>query len=329
VSVRAGLSAAVLLALGAAAGADEAHVRIPAAFAARVQVGERAGLIVALERDRRGTLVTISQHVAPLSARAAYPLAAPERCGDPEALVVDEAFALPPEVASAAAAAGSALDVLVSVVAHVSRRVVLDEGDRGPQDGVSVLRRGRGRCSGRANLAIGLLRAVGVPARVVHGVLFDGARGRWHRWGEAWLGELGWMPFDPGAGAGVVSVRYLPCRAVVPGLEPQGLVLEHIDEECFRALPRRAGLAVPLERGVNLRCTAPAEAGEITAVLLGPHGMRWLRRGRGEVDFSGLLPARYWLSWRTDRDVVPRVPLDLRRPGDVALALAASRRSAT
>ena len=325
--MRAGPSAAVLLLLAAAAGADEAHIRIPAAFAARVQTGEHSGLIVALERDRRGPLVTVSQHVRPLAVRAVYPLPSPEGSEDPEALVVDAAFAVPPEVAAAAAAADGALDVLVNVVAHVSRRIVLDEGDRAPQDGVSVLRRGRGRCSGRANLAVGLLRAVGIPARVVHGVVFEGTKGRWHRWGEAWLGELGWMPFDPGVGAGVVSVRYLPCRAVVPGLQPQGLLLERVDEECFRALPRRAGLKVPLERAVNLRCTAPLAAGEITAVLLGPDGMRWLRRGHGEVDFSGLLPARYWLSWRTDRDVVPRVPLDLRRPGDVELELAASRRS--
>lgn len=324
--MRTAAGAVVLLALGAVAGADEAHIRIPAAFAARVQTGEHSGLIIALEHDRRGPLVTVSQHIRPLAARATYPLAAPEACGDPDALVVDEAFAVPPEVASATAAAASALDVLVGVVAHVSSRIVLDERDRGPQDGVSVQRRGRARCSGRANLTVGLLRAVGIPARVVHGVVFEGAQVRWHRWGEAWLGPLGWMPFDPGAGAGVVSVRYLPCRAVVPGLQPQGVTLERIDEECFRALPRRAGLKVPLDRGVNLRCRAPLDAGEITAVLHGPDGMRWLRRGHGEVDFSGLLPARYWLSWRTGRQVVPRVSLDLRRPGNVAFDLAASRR---
>jgi hypothetical protein len=328
-SMRGAAALAAVVLISAGAGADEAHIRIPAAFAARVQTGEQSGLIITLESDHRGPLVTVSQVVRPLGTVAAYPLAAPEMCGDPDALVVDEAFNLPRDVAVAAAAADSALSVLVGVVSHVSRRIVLDEGDQLPQDGVSVLRRGRGRCSGRANVTVGLLRAVGIPARVVHGVLFEGRQPRWHRWGEAWLGSLGWMPFDPGVGAGVVSVRYLPCRAVVPGLQPQGLALERVDEECFRMLPRRAGLRVPLEHGVNLRCRAPRGAGEIIAVLYGPDGMRWVRRGTSEVDFSGLLPARYWLSWRTAEHVVPRVPLDLRKAGNVALDLAVSRRSPT
>ena len=326
--MRVAAAAASLAALlGTGAAADEAQLRVPVAFAARVETGVRGGLIVTLERDRRGPLVTVSQVVRPLAEDAAYPLAAPAACGDPDALVVDEAFATPGEVAAVAAQAESALAVLAQVVAHVSREVGLDEDDRGPQDAVSVQRRGRGRCSGRANLAVGLLRAVGIPARVVHGVLLEERRPRWHRWGEAWLGPLGWLPFDPGVGAGVLSVRYLPCRAVVPGLQPQGVAVERIDDEGFRMLPEWAGLKVPLARGVDLRCRAPRDAGEITAVLQGPGGSRWVRRGRGEIDFSGLLPARYWLSWHAGDHLVPRVPLDLRRPGAVALDLTVSRRS--
>jgi hypothetical protein len=325
--VKAGAAAAALLLLGAPASDDEAHIRIPAAFAARVQTGEHSGLIIALESDRRGPLVTVSQVVRPLPGSVVFPLAAPEACGDPDALVLDESFTVPGELAASVSASGSALDALVTVVAYASRRIALDESERLPQDAVAVLRRGRGRCSGRANATVGLLRAAGIPARVVHGVVFEGSRPRWHRWGEAWLGPLGWMPFDPGAGAGVVGVRYLPCRAVVPGLQPQGLVLEHLDESCFRLLPRRAGLRVPLERGVNLRCLAPRAEGEVTAVLYGPGGLRWVRRGRGGVDFGGLMPARYWLSWQADGTYVPRVPLDLVRAGDVALQLTVSGRS--
>jgi hypothetical protein len=323
--VRAAAAAAALCA--AVAGADEAHVRVPAAFAARVLTGEHSGLIVAVESDRRGPLVTVSQVVKPLAGAPAYPLVAPAACGDPDALVVDETFAAPPALSRAAAGCGSALDALLAVVVYVTRNVALDEAGTGPQDAASVLRRGSGRCSGRANAAVGLLRTAGIPARAVHGIVFDGARPRWHRWGEAWLGPLGWMPFDPGTGAGVVSVRYLPCRAVVPGLQPQGIVLERIDETCFNALPRRAGLRVPLTRGVNLRCRAPQQDGEITAVLWGPDGMRWLRRGTGEVAFTGLLPARYWLAWQAGDSVAARVPLDLRRAGDVDLDLSAGRRS--
>ena len=307
--------------------ADEAHIRVPATFAARVLTGVHSGMIVAVESDRRGPLVTVSHVVRPIAEVPPYPLGGTEACGDPDALSVDEAFTVPDDLARRVAASGSALDALVSIVSHVSARIALDDNDASPQDGVSVLRRASGRCSGRANVTIGLLRSAGIPARAVHGVVFDGARPRWHRWGEAWLGVLGWMPFDPGAGAGVVSVRYLPCRAVVGGLQPQGLVLEHIDESCYRSLPRRAGLRVPLRRGVNLRCRAPRAGSTITAVLYGPDGMRWARRGVGEIAFSGLLPARYWLSWQVADHIVPRMPLDLSRPGDVSVDLTASGRS--
>jgi hypothetical protein len=319
---RAAAAAAALCA--AVAGADEALLRVPAALAARVLTGEHSGLIVAVESDRRGPLVMVSQVATPLAATPPYPLTAPAACGDPEALAIDEAFAAPPAVARALAGCATALDALHAVVAFVTRNVAPDEADTGPQDAASVLRRARGRCSGRANAAVGLLRTAGIPARTVHGIVFAGAQPRWHRWGEAWLGPLGWLPFDPGTGAGVVSVRYLPCRAVVPGLQPQGVTLERVDDSGFDALPRRAGLRVPLVRGVNLRCRAPRHAGEITAVLWGPGGARWLRRGTGEVAFSGLLPAHYWLTWQAGGTVVLRAPLDLRRPGDVELDLSAA-----
>ncbi len=313
----------MLVALAAPAAADEAHIRVTTAFAARVETGEHSGLTIGIEGDERGPLVTVSQLPRRLAVLPAFPLAAPEACGDRDALVVAPGFAVPRELELQVAATRSALDVLFRVVSYVTGRITLDERDRASQDGLSVLQRGRGRCSGRANLAVGLLRAVGIPARVVHGVVFAGDRAAWHRWGEAWLGPLGWMPFDPGTGAGVVSVRYLPCRAVVPGLQPQGVALESIDEGCFRRLPRRRGLTVPLIRGVNLRCRVPEGVPDVTAILVGPDGMRWVRRGARQVEFIDLLPGRYWLTWQTAAMLVPPVSLDLRRQGDVNLVLTA------
>jgi len=319
----------LLVAAALPAGADEAHVRVPLSLAARILAGEHSGLTIHLEPDPGGPRVTVSQLLNPLTSTPAYPLDDPRRCGDPTALLVDRGFVPPGGLVRSLAATGSALEVVITVVAQVSRAVALDESDGGPQDAASVLQRRRGRCSGRANLAVGLLRSLGIPARVVHGVVFDGRTPRWHRWGEAWLGEVGWLPFDPGASAGVVSVRYLPCRGVVPGLPPQGVTLERIEEEGFRALPRRGDLRVPSSLGVNLRCSAPAGTGTLTAVLLGPGGVRWARRGNGTVSFDGLLPARYWLSWQAGGETVSRMPLDLRRAGDVYLALIAHRRSST
>ena len=35
----------------------------------------------------------------------------------------------------------------------------------------------------------------------------------------------------------------------------------------------------------------------LTALLLGPDGYRWVRRGQGEVVFDGMLPGRYRIVW--------------------------------
>ncbi len=59
-----------------------------------------------------------------------------------------------------------------------------------------VLEIGRGVCQDKAHLLIGLLRAVGVPARYVSGALTT-ERGETHAWAEAYWPGLGWVPADP------------------------------------------------------------------------------------------------------------------------------------
>ncbi|HEY1737666.1 MAG TPA: transglutaminase family protein [Acidimicrobiia bacterium] len=66
-----------------------------------------------------------------------------------------------------------------------------------------VLAAGRGVCQDFAHVTIGLLRALGVPARYVSGYLYPDSdadagttvRGESHAWVEAWLGE--WVAVDP------------------------------------------------------------------------------------------------------------------------------------
>ena len=59
-----------------------------------------------------------------------------------------------------------------------------------------VVRIGRGVCQDKAHLLIGLLRALGVPARYVSGA-FTNTPGETHAWVEVyWPGE-GWVPVDP------------------------------------------------------------------------------------------------------------------------------------
>jgi hypothetical protein len=293
---------ALLLAAGVSLGstclADESAIFLPTFLAARVESGERSGLSIALEVRPGGALVSVNEPVSALPGTPAWPLVGKARCGDPMALQVPASFVLPSEFSEMEARTDSALELTTRVVEVVSDLITLDENDQGPQDAVSVLTRRRGRCSGRANLAVGLLRRVGIPARVVRGILVGDAGARWHRWGEAWLGPLGWISFDPGAAVGLVGVRYLPLQGAGEGASLSGVRLERINESGYVALPVRSGMRVLPVGGVTVRCLAPAKDRVVTALLVGPDGSRWARRGRGEVVFFGMLPGRYRILWR-------------------------------
>jgi len=306
-----GLVAGLLLAAATAAVADEARIAVSTSLAARIEVGTRSGLVTTSESSPAGAVVTVSHVVRPLAAPPRLPLADALQCGDPAALDRPTGLALPPELATVGSSSDNALQVLTAVVSYVGRRIALEESDPGPQDALSVLRRGKGRCSGRANLVIGWLRTLGVPARAVHGVLIGDAEPAWHRWGEAWLGDMGWVPFDPGASVGLVSVRHLPMRGASEGASLSGVSLLSLDERGYAALPRRGGLRVPPVGGATLRCVAPAADTTIAAQLLGPDGTRWARAGAGEVVFAGLLPGTYVLRWTPSRRGVGQVELRL------------------
>ena len=61
-----------------------------------------------------------------------------------------------------------------------------------------ALEQREGDCTDYADLFVALCRARGVPARVAKGIVTDfGDDTSKHSWAEAWLGRLGWVPFDP------------------------------------------------------------------------------------------------------------------------------------
>jgi hypothetical protein len=304
-------SLAIAAAAGGAAGADEMRLSVPTALAARIEAGERGGLLVDIEKVEGVALVTVSHTVGPVAAAPPYPLADPSRCGDPEAMEVVGALAPPEDLAAGWTRAGAAFDVVVEIVAFVTRRVVLDELDQGPQDAASVLGRGRARCSGRANLAVALLRVAGIPARVVHGLLVGDEQPRWHRWGEAWLPGLGWIAFDPGSSVGLVSVRHVPLRGAGEGASLAGVRVLALEEGQFARLPRAAGLRVVPAAGATLRCRLSGARGPLVALLEAGDGTRWARRGPEAVEFPGLLPGPYTLRWWTPRGPAGQMELDL------------------
>ena len=59
----------------------------------------------------------------------------------------------------------------------------------------------RGDCGPKSYLTVALLRATGIPARIVGGVMYAGGQFGQHYWVEAWMGEgTGWVPLEPTVG---------------------------------------------------------------------------------------------------------------------------------
>jgi hypothetical protein len=90
-------------------------------------------------------------------------------------------------------------------------------------DALYSFRTGKGNCQNYSHLASALLRAVGIPARIVNGITLkqpydvdvgDGiltlrmAQGR-HSWIEVWFPDMGWVPFDPQQTQLFVSNRFI------------------------------------------------------------------------------------------------------------------------
>lgn len=85
---------------------------------------------------------------------------------------------------------------------------------------------GKGNCQNYSHLAATLMRAVGIPVRIVNGVTlkepytvktadgeftFKMGQGR-HSWIEVYFTDLGWVPFDPQQSELFVSNRFIRCE---------------------------------------------------------------------------------------------------------------------
>lgn len=90
-------------------------------------------------------------------------------------------------------------------------------------DAMYSLESGKGNCQNYSHLSAALLRAVGIPVRIVNGVTLNQpfnivmdkgvltikmGQGR-HSWIEVWFPQLGWVPFDPQNTMLFVSNRFV------------------------------------------------------------------------------------------------------------------------
>jgi len=108
--------------------------------------------------------------------------------------------------------------ILTWVVDHL-RYVLVPEH----YDALYSLRTGKGNCQNYSHISAALMRAVGIPCRIVNGITLKEpydvelpggtltlrmAQGR-HSWIEVWFPDLGWVPFDPQQTALYVSNRFI------------------------------------------------------------------------------------------------------------------------
>lgn len=100
-------------------------------------------------------------------------------------------------------------DAVGNVIEEVDHIRYMLEPER--HDAGYVLQSGTDNCTGYSQLSIALLRAVGIPARMVAGITLATpwsvamgsqnliqkvGEGR-HAWIEVWFPDLGWLPYDP------------------------------------------------------------------------------------------------------------------------------------
>lgn len=288
------------LLLSGMAAADEARILLPKEFAPRLACGEVSGAVVSVEARGNAVLVTVRRQLSAFPPSLVWPEEASKRWLTTEYTDVPIQFTLPKYIENTIDPGASAIEIVLKVVAFVADEIKVDRFDNGPQDAQSVLNRGRGRCSGRANLSVGLLRAKGIAARVVSGLVVSRTGAVWHRWGEAWLGSLGWVEFDPAAAVGTVDANYIRLRGAGEWLLLREVELISLDNPVYRALPVRAGLRVVPVGGATVRCRPPA--GDVTShtiTLCAEDESCRHASFHSEAVFSHLLPGKYQLRWQS------------------------------
>lgn len=188
--------------------------------------------VVLSSRDGRTLLAGVETDVSPLPDNAAFPL---KRSSLPPGVqaILEAPRPADPEADALArrltADCRSVLEAVEQVIGYTAGEIrYLLPGAR-PETAVGTLRSGRGSCVGRSLLAEDLLLRAGIPSRQVTGVLVATApeqltpesRPAWnaglggvrHRWIEAWIPGIGWIPSDPGGLANRLTVRHLEVAA--------------------------------------------------------------------------------------------------------------------
>jgi hypothetical protein len=115
---------------------------------------------------------------------------------------------------------GNVIDVLKKIMNFTGNEIV-PETRPGGQTALATLNNKSGVCTGKANLAAGLCRALGIPARVLH-VLAS------HFIIEAWIPNYGWVSGKPTFGV-FPGTRHTWTPAWIVDIEDENFAGEHTD----------------------------------------------------------------------------------------------------
>lgn len=90
---------------------------------------------------------------------------------------------------------GPVLERLRAIFDYV--RALGSESFKGETDALTALRLGSASCNGKSRLFTALVRATGIPTRLVGGLVLEpGTKRTTHQWSEAYVAGH-WVPFDP------------------------------------------------------------------------------------------------------------------------------------
>lgn len=136
----------------------------------------------------------------------------------------------------------------------------------------ACLRMRRGDCGPQTRLVMAMCRAVGIPARMVGGLMYGNGRFGQHYWAEVHLGQAGWVPIDATTGEfGTLDATHIRLwqAGTVEALTIE--VLEYEDRGSAGALlPRRPLGLVAGERYTYRFTIQGQEAGQHTWEVVGP-----------------------------------------------------------
>jgi len=254
-----------------------------------------------------GLVVSVMTSLAPIGATGRYAALMSSR--RPE-VPVD--FSLPQRLVDGLRPGLSSWESATLVLSWVADQVTVDTSDTGHQDAASVLKRGRGRCSGLANASVAMLLAAGFEARTVSGLLIGDDGAIPHRWLECRLPGAGWVASDPTLGLWTVTPRHMVFSDTVKAMPEIRIVARNGDG--LDRLPRRAGRAMRPNWGADLVCRLPSMWRDLDPVAVLRGGGGEVRRARldPEARFSGLLPGRWVLEVEAGGKVVERRELVLK-----------------